>query len=182
MFPTSLAISSTMPRETQRPLRRVAGSFAAAVTVLALMAASALPARAERPQATVAGAPVVAVAFRALAPSADQTRTLPAPLTELQVRSPRVPAACAIEVAGARRAMTVYPERCLRRAGFDFRLPRHCAYTARILGRTDRVYGADCLRNAGYRVDAGRGHGRGFRDHGRGPGRDYGHGRPRHAY
>ncbi|MDR7124423.1 hypothetical protein [Pseudotabrizicola sp. 4114] len=182
------AISSCMPRPTSQPLRRAAGALIAAVAVLALLAASAVPARADRAGDNLAKAVVAAIAIGVIAHSIDQGRARPAPVPQpVQVRSPRVPAVCAIEISGARRDVTVYPERCLRRQGFDYRLPRQCAHEARVFGRTDRVYGEDCLRNAGFRVDSGRGEkgwGRdhGYRDHGRGHGRDHGRGRPRHSY
>lgn len=183
------AISSCMPRATSQPLRRAAGALIAAVTVLTLMAASAVPARADRAGDTLATAVVAAIAIGAIAHSIDQSRAKPAPLPQqpVQVRSPRVPAVCAIEISGARRDVTVYPERCLRRQGFDYRLPRQCAHEARVFGRSDRVYSEDCLRNAGFRVDGGRGEkgwGRdhGYRDHGRGHGRDHGRGGPRRYY
>jgi hypothetical protein len=75
----------------------------------------------------------------------------PAPVPE-PVRNPRVPEACAIEVDGASRSVTVYPESCLRKKGFNYQLPRDCAKTARIYGRPDRIYGVQCLRAAGFRV------------------------------
>lgn len=183
------AISSYMPRPTSQPLRRAGGALIAAVTVMALLAASAVPARADRAGENLAKAVVAAIAIGAIAHTIDKGHAKPAPLPQqpVQVRSPRVPAVCAIEISGARRDVTVYPERCLRRQGFDYRLPRQCAHEARVFGRTDRVYAEDCLRNAGFRVDGGRGQngwGRdhGYRDHGRGHGRDHGRGRPRHSY
>lgn len=189
MFPafhamSPISIASIIPRVTPQPLRRVAGTLIAAFTVLALMAASALPARADRAGDNLAKAVVAAIAVGAIVHSIDKGRAKPAPVPQppVQVRNPRVPSVCAIEISGARRNVTVYPERCLRREGFAYRLPRQCAHEARIFGRTDRVYAEDCLRNAGFRVDAGRGHDRGVRDHGRGHGRDYGRGRPRHSY
>lgn len=202
------AVSSTLPRTTPQPLRRVAGGIFAAVTVLALLAASAVPARADRLAEATALArltpPVVDAILHPLhqAPLSPlavahspkpQPRPPVAVTPQIEVRSPRVPSVCAVEVSGVRRDVTVYPERCLRREGFDFRLPRHCANEARVFGRVDRVYSEMCLRNAGFRVDSrghdrgyrdhGRGHGRGHGwDHGRGPGWDHGRGRPRHSY
>ena len=183
-----ITITSFVPRETSRPLRRVASVLMTAVTILALLAASAVPARADRQSDNLAKALVAAIAIGAIAQSFDNNRVRPAPVPKppVQVRSPRVPSVCAIEFAGARRDVTVYPERCLRREGFDYRLPRHCAHDARIFGRMDRVYSEACLRDAGFRIETGRGHNRGYRDHGRGRGdghgRDHGRGRPRHAY
>ncbi|MDO8882858.1 MAG: hypothetical protein U0934_09675 [Pseudotabrizicola sp.] len=184
MFAVSTAISSSMPRETTRPIRRIITVITAAAAALALMTATALPARADRSSDNLAKALVAAVAIGAIVHSIDKGRAKPAPVPQppVQARSPRVPSVCAIEISGARRDVTVFPERCLRREGFDYRLPRHCANNARVFGRVDRVYSEDCLRNAGFRVESGRGHDRGFRDHGRGHGRDYGRGRPRHAY
>ena len=201
MSPT--AVFSAMPRTTPQPLRRVAGAMIAAVTVLALLAASAVPARADRQGDNLAKALVAAIAIGAVIHSIDKGRAKPAPVPvvhppvpkppvvkpPVEVRSLRVPSVCAIEVSGVRRDVTVYPERCLRREGFDYRLPRHCANEARVFGRVDRVYSEMCLRNAGFRVDS-RGDDRGYRDHGRGhgwdhgrgPGWDQGRGRPRHSY
>jgi hypothetical protein len=75
----------------------------------------------------------------------------PVPVPE-PVKSPRVPSVCAITIDGAERSVTLFAESCLRREGFDRRLPRGCANSARIFGRDDRVYSAQCLRDAGYRV------------------------------
>jgi hypothetical protein len=178
MFAQATAISSFMPRQTERPLRRLMIVLTAAVTALSVMAASALPARADRSGDDLAKAVIAAIAIGAIVHSIDKNRTRPAPVPQppVQVRNPRVPSVCGIEIAGVRRNVTVYPERCLRREGFDYRLPRQCAHDARIFGRMDRVYSEDCLRNAGFRIDAGRGHDRGYRDHGRGRGYD------RHRY
>ncbi len=68
------------------------------------------------------------------------------------VRSNRVPAVCAITIDGAERPVTLCPESCLRREGFDRWLPRDCANEASVFGRDDRVYSVQCLRNAGFRV------------------------------
>lgn len=169
MFPTATAITPTMPRETAKPMRRIATVLTAAATAFALMTASALPARADRASDNLAKAVVAAIAIGAIVNSIDKGRAQPAPVPERprEVRSPRVPSVCAIEIAGKRRDVTVYPERCLRREGFDYRLPRHCAHDARVYGRKDRVYGEDCLRDAGFRVGGGREY-----DHDR---RGYGH-------
>jgi hypothetical protein len=68
------------------------------------------------------------------------------------VRHPTVPRVCAIDIDGAERSVTVYPESCLRAEGFHYRLPADCARTARVFGRPDRVFGVQCLRGAGFRV------------------------------
>ena len=49
------------------------------------------------------------------------------------------------------RAVTVYSENCLRREGFNYRLP-DCARSVRIYGKRDRVYSEQCLRDAGFRT------------------------------
>lgn len=67
-------------------------------------------------------------------------------------RDPKVPRACAITIYGEDRAVTLYPEACLRSAGIKGRLPRACANHAIIYGHEDRVYSASCLRSAGFRV------------------------------
>ncbi|MFN3844936.1 MAG: hypothetical protein ACK4RZ_03810 [Paracoccaceae bacterium] len=187
MFQASTAISPSMPRETSKPLRRVAAAVIAAVTVLTLMAGTAVPAQADRASDNLAKAVVAALAVGAIINSIDKGRAKPAPLPEppVQARAPRVPSVCAIEISGARRDVTVYPERCLRREGFDFRLPRQCAHDARVFGRVDRVYGEDCLRNAGFRVGADRGQFRDdrmYRDRGRPYGHDRGRGRDRYDH
>ena len=83
----------------------------------------------------------------------DHPRPVPYPTPRPDhSRHPRVPEVCAIEVDGARNSVAIYPESCLRRQGFDYRLPRDCAKTARVYGRSDRVYGVQCLRSAGFRV------------------------------
>ena len=170
-----------LPIDAKRPMRRLVATLTAGVTALSLMLASAVPAHADRQSDNIAKALVAALAIGAIVHSIDKNRT-PAP-APTPVRSPRVPSVCAIEVSGARRDVTFYPERCLRREGFTYRLPRDCAIDIRIRGRVDRAYGERCLRDAGFRVGGqdrrddwrrddrdgrdGRGHGHG---HGRGRG------------
>jgi hypothetical protein len=154
MLATPDAVTSFIPRTTPRPLARIGASLTVAVTVLALLVSSAVPARAND---DLAKAVVAAIAIGAIVHSIDKGRAKADPVPE-QMRSPRVPAVCALEVAGPRRDITVYAERCLRREGFDFRLPRHCAREARIFGRPDRIYTESCLREAGFRVGGGRDH------------------------
>lgn len=145
------SISSAMPRETDKPKRRIVTALTVAVTVLALMVTSAPAAHADRSSDDLAKALVAALAIGAIVHSIDKGRADPP--RPNQVRSPRLPSVCAIEIAGKRRDVVVYPERCLRREGFDYRLPRHCANDARVFGRTDRVYGESCLRDAGFRTE-----------------------------
>lgn len=157
MLATPDAVLSFVPRATARPLARIGASLTVAVTVLALLVSSAVPARADRASDNLAKAVVAAIAIGAIVHSIDKGRARAAPVPE-QVRSPRVPSVCALEVSGPRRDITVYAERCLRREGFDYRLPRHCAREARIFGRPDRIYTEACLRDAGFRVGGGRDH------------------------
>ena len=65
---------------------------------------------------------------------------------------PRVPSVCAISIdSRSGDAVTMYSQKCLRRQGFDYRLP-NCARDVRIYGEADRVYSAQCLRDAGFRL------------------------------
>lgn len=160
---------ATLPRPAANPIRRVLGVLTVGVTALSLLMAGSVPAQADSRSDNLAKALVAAIAIGAILNSADKGRAKPAPLPQQPVRShaPRIPAVCAIEISGKRRDVTVYPERCLRREGFDARLPRQCANEARVFGRVDRVYGEDCLRDAGYRVSrqgGGRGHDDRWRD------------------
>lgn len=156
--------------------RKMLASVAAGVTALSLLLASAVPSRAEIRGDDLARAVIAAVAIGAIANAIEKNRkpsqmapALPEPMRTHGVRAPRIPSSCAIEIAGKRRDLTVYPERCLRREGVSGRLPNYCAMTARIYGRQDRVYPEDCLREAGFRVSGdghprGRGHGYGHYD------------------
>jgi hypothetical protein len=125
--------------------RRFAGMVTAAAVALALVLGAALPARADRSDdlaKALLGALVIGVIVNEL-----DDRSKPEP-----VRRPRVPAVCEIAIDGKQRSVSLYSENCLRREGFDHRLPRGCANAARIFGRSDRVYSAQCLREAGFRV------------------------------
>lgn len=147
-------VTAALPRPQGKPLRRMMGALTAGITALSLLLAGTVQAQADTRSDNVAKAVIAAIAIGAILNSADKGRARPAPVPQHPVRGPslRIPAACAIEISGKRRDVTVYPERCLRREGFDGRLPRQCANDARVFGRMDRVYGEDCLRDAGYRV------------------------------
>jgi len=114
--------------------------------VMALVLGLAMPAKADKKDDLIKGlaaALVVGVIISELDHSPDAK----------PVKQPKVPAVCAITIHGDERSVTLYPERCLRREGFDYRLPRSCANSATIYGREDRVYSASCLRSAGFRIE-----------------------------
>ena len=140
-------IASSAMRETGLSGRRLAGMITAGAVAFALVLGAALPARADRKDdlaKALIGALIVGAIVNELN---DKSDPRPEP-----VKSRRVPAVCAISIDGAERSVTLFPESCLRREGFDHRLPRGCANSARIFGKDDRVYSAQCLRDAGFRV------------------------------
>ena len=130
--------------------RRFATMLTGGAAVLALLLATAMPVRADKKD-DLAKALIAALVIGAIIQNTKRPDPAPQPLPE-PVKQPRVPAVCAIDIDGAQRSVTLYVESCLRREGFDHRLPRGCASTARIFGRDDRVYGVQCLRDAGFRV------------------------------
>lgn len=137
--------------ETTLTGRRFAGLMTAGAVAVALVLGAAMPAKADKKDdlaKALLGALVVGVIVNELT---DKPKPAPLPAPE-PVKSKRVPAVCAITIDGAERSVSLYPESCLRREGFDYRLPRGCANSARIFGRDDRVYSAQCLRDAGFRV------------------------------
>ncbi len=156
-------ITRCAPAAFAAPKRRMFALITAAVAALALMTASATPVRAGGNGEELAKAIIAAIAIGAIAKSinkgradpAPQPAPAPAPAPVHDYRPDRVPEVCAIEITGKRRDVTVYPERCMRREGFNYRLPRYCAHEARLYGRIDRVYSEDCLREAGFRVGGG---------------------------
>jgi hypothetical protein len=150
-------IASRGIAETTTSGRRFAGMVTAGAVALALALGAALPAKADRKDdlaKALLGALVVGVIVNELnaKPKPVPQVVTPAPVAPVPVRTNRVPAVCAITIDGAERSVTLYPESCLRREGFERRLPRDCANRASVFGRDDRVYSADCLRNAGFRV------------------------------
>ena len=134
--------------ETTLSGRRLAAMITGGAAALALVLATAIPARAETNDLTKAL--IAALVVGAIAHELKD-KDKPAPLPE-PVKTKRVPAVCAISIDGAERSVTLFPESCLRKEGFDYRLPRYCANSATIFGKRDRVYSAQCLRDAGFRV------------------------------
>lgn len=129
--------------------RRFAALITAGAVALALVLATAIPAKADKKD-DLTKAVIAALALGVLAhelkdkDDRDDRGRVP-------VRDARVPSVCAISIDGAERSVTLYAEHCMRREGFDYRLPR-CGNTASIFGKRDRVYSAQCLRDAGFRV------------------------------
>jgi hypothetical protein len=146
-------IASIGVAETTMSGRRFAGILTGGAVALSLALGAAMPAKADKKDdlaKALLGALVVGVIVKELN---DKPKAVPAPVvTPEPVRTNRVPAVCAISIDGAERSVTLYPESCLRREGFDRRLPRDCANQATIFGRDDSVYSAQCLRDAGFRV------------------------------
>ena len=130
--------------------RRLASILTAGALALALVLGAAIPAKADRKD-DLAKALIAALVVGVIANELDADEKKKAPLVE-PVKSKRVPSVCAISIDGAQRSVSLYSENCLRREGFDRRLPRGCANDARIFGRDDRVYSAQCLREAGFRL------------------------------
>ncbi len=131
--------------------RRFAGTLTMGAVAFAMVLGAAMPVKADKKNdlaKALLGALVVGVIVNELT---DKPKPAPV-VTPQPVKSLRVPAVCAISIDGADRSVTLYPESCLRREGFDHRLPRGCANTARVFGRDDKVYSAQCLRDAGFRV------------------------------
>jgi hypothetical protein len=147
-------IASRAVTETTISGRRFASLMTGGAVVLALALGTALPAKADRNDLAKAllGALVVGVIVNELNDTPKAAPVAPPVVKAELVRSSRVPAVCAISIDGARQSVTLYPESCLRREGFDRRLPRNCANQASIFGRDDTVYSAQCLRDAGFRV------------------------------
>lgn len=128
--------------------RRFASVLTAGALALALVLGAAIPAKADKKDdltKALIAALVVGVIAHEL--KDDDKSAKPQP-----VKNKRVPSVCAISIDGAQRSVSLYSENCMRREGFDYRLPRDCANRARIFGRDDRVYSAECLRDAGFRV------------------------------
>ena len=142
-------IASQGVAETGTQPRRLAAMLTGGAVALALILGAAMPAKADRKDdlaKALLGALVVGVIVNEL-----NDKPKPAPQPE-PAKRPRVPSVCEISIDGAERSVSLYSENCLRREGFDYRLPRGCANSARVFGRSDRVYSAKCLRDAGFRV------------------------------
>ncbi len=174
----------TLPIDRKRPVKRLMATLTAGLTAMSLLVATAMPAHADRQSDNLAKALIAAIAIGAIVNSIDKGRAQPAPApVPVPVRHRGVvPAICAVEVSGARRDAVFYPERCLRREGFNARLPHDCAISIRMRGRTDRAYGERCLRDAGFRIGGGRrDHDDDWRRDDRG-GQGYGRGRGGYGY
>jgi hypothetical protein len=142
-------VSSQGIAESGTQPRRLATLLTGGAVALALVLGAAMPAKADRKDdlaKALLGALVVGVIVNELN---DKPKPLPQPEP---VKRPRVPVVCEISIDGAERSVSLYSENCLRREGFDYRLPRGCANSARVFGRDDRVYSAQCLRDAGFRL------------------------------
>lgn len=137
-----VAESGTRPRS-------LATLLTGGAVALTLILGAAMPAKADKKD-DLAKALIGALIVGAIVNELD-AKPRPQPEPE-PVKSRRVPSVCAISIDGADRSVTLFSESCLRREGFDHRLPRGCANSARIFGRDDRVYSAQCLRDAGFRV------------------------------
>lgn len=150
----SVRIASRGVAETGTSGRGLATALTGGALVLALILGAAMPAKADKKDdlaKALAAALVLGVIVNELNELNDKPKPQPVPLPE-PVKQKRVPAVCAISIDGAERSVTLFSENCMRREGFDQRLPRGCANDARIFGRDDQVYSAGCLRDAGFRV------------------------------
>lgn len=144
---TSRSIASSGIGERGMQPRRFASLLTGGAVALALVIGAAMPAKADKKddltKALIAALVVGAIAHELK----DDDRGRPKP-----VKTPRVPSVCEISIDGEQRSVSLFSENCMRREGFDYRLPRGCANSAKIFGRRDNVYSAKCLRDAGFRV------------------------------
>lgn len=148
----AIRIARQAPRDRGTCAHGLATFLTAGAAVLALLLATAMPAKADRKD-DLAKALIAALVLGVIVNETKKADPAPVPVPVPEpVRQRRIPAICAITIEGAERDVTLFPESCLRREGFDQRLPRGCANTARIFGRDDRVYSVQCLRDAGYRI------------------------------
>lgn len=148
----SHSIASRGISETGTSGRRFATALTGGALVLALVLGAAMPAKADKKD-NLAKALIAALVVGAVASGVDaKPKPPPVVVAPEPVKQNRVPSVCAISIDGAERSVSLYSESCLRREGFDQRLPRGCANDARIFGREDRVYSAQCLRDAGFRL------------------------------
>ncbi len=146
-FPSKpIRIASSAPVQRGMSGHRFTTMLTVGAVVIAMVLATAMPARADKKD-DLAKALIAALVIGAIVHETNRDDRRPEP-----VRQPRVPEICAISISGAQRDVTLYPASCLRREGFNYRLPRGCANEARIFGKRDTVYSAQCLRDAGFRV------------------------------
>lgn len=141
-------------------MKRQANRLLAAVIAVSLLAASALPSHADKRGDNIAKLLAGALVVGLIANSIDNNKAhaaptiVPAPVPQpTPVGLPRVPSVCAISIdSNSGDAVAFYPEKCLRREGFDYKLPP-CARPVRIYGESDRIYSAKCLLDAGFKLD-----------------------------
>jgi hypothetical protein len=145
-----IRIASSAPVDRGISARRFTTFLTGGAAVLAMVLATAMPARADKKD-DLAKALIAALVIGAIVHENKKDDPKPVPLPE-PVKQPRVPSVCAISIEGAERDVTLFSEGCLRREGFEYRLPRGCANSATIFGERDRVYSAQCLRDAGFRI------------------------------
>ncbi len=134
-------------------MKRQANILIVLLMSIALLAATAMPSHAERRDndlaKIIAGALVIGLIAKSIDDNKDRHKPRPQPQP---VYEPRVPSICAISIdSNSGQPVTMYSQKCLRREGFDYRLP-NCARDVRIYGEADRVYSAQCLRDAGFRL------------------------------
>jgi len=137
-------------------MKRQANMLVILLMAISLLAATAMPSHAEKRNNDLAKIIAGALVIGLIAKSIDNNnRRKPQPQPQPQpepVYQPRVPSVCAISIdSNSGDAVTMYAQKCLRREGFDYRLP-NCARDVRIFGEDDRVYSAQCLRDAGFRL------------------------------
>lgn len=143
-------------RAVKRPAvaRKVISGLTALAVAISLFGASAAPSYADRQGDNLAKALAAALILGVIINNVDKNHHKPKPEPKpVPVQHPRVPGICAIEIeSNDYGTVSVFPERCLREEGFNYRLP-DCARSVRIYGERDRIYSARCLRDAGFRVD-----------------------------
>lgn len=134
-------------------MKRQANFVVALVIAISVLAASALPSHADKRGDNIAKFLAGALVIGLIANSIDNNKHHAAPTPKPQpIGLPRVPSVCAISIdSNSGDAVTMFPEKCLRREGFNYRLP-DCARSVRIYGESDRIYSAKCLREAGFKV------------------------------
>ena len=149
-------------------LKRQGNRLMAALVALSMLAASATPSHADKRGDDLAKALAAALAIGLVINAIDKNNkkhTTPAPApqpypyphhprpTPQPIHQPRVPAACAIEMDSSNYGtVRMYPERCLRSEGFNYRMP-DCGRSVRIYGQPDWVYSEQCLRESGFRIE-----------------------------
>lgn len=153
-------------RETRQTpmftLKRQANIVVILLMAISLLAATAMPSQAEKRgndlAKIIAGALVIGLIAKAIDDNKDRNKARPQPYQPQPQPypepsyQPRVPSVCAISIdSNSGDAVTMYSQKCLRREGFEYRLP-NCARDVRIYGEADRVYSAQCLRDAGFRL------------------------------